>query len=326
MRILNPIYDTVFKYLMEDLEIAKGLISRIIGQQVLELTPAPQEQSSTLLKTKFVQVELQRLDYVAIIKTFDPKKNIILEKVMIEVQKSPFTPEIGRFRKYLAEKYKNISVLQTEDGQEQRYLPMKTIYLIERTFNENLPSILKSNNQYIDVLQKKEYKGAKDKFVNLLTHEAYFIQLGLLPNDLQNSLLRLLSIFTKQFREKDERFVNYPEHDLEKMKDKIVRRMLRRLHGATENDQVKMQMEIEIEYEDFIEKNLADNEKFKAEILLNKKMIKQKDFDLKQKDFELQQSKQKLFETAKELKRLSLPVDQIAKLTGLSIEQIENLN
>ncbi|TAD97472.1 MAG: hypothetical protein EAZ97_12520, partial [Bacteroidetes bacterium] len=82
---------------------------------------------------------------------------------------------------------------------------------IEQTFNENLPSILKSNNQYIDVLQKKEYKGAKDEFVNLLTHEAYFIQLGILPQDLQNSLIRLLSIFTTWFREKNERFVDYPE-------------------------------------------------------------------------------------------------------------------
>ncbi|TAE04337.1 MAG: hypothetical protein EAZ97_00295, partial [Bacteroidetes bacterium] len=133
---------------MEDLEIAKGLIARIIGKTVVELSPAPQEQTAALFKTKFIQVELQRLDYVAIIKTFDKNKNIVLEKVLIEVQKSPFTPEIGRFRKYLAEKYKNISVLQTENGEEQQYLPIKTIYLIEQTFNENLPSILKSNNQY----------------------------------------------------------------------------------------------------------------------------------------------------------------------------------
>ncbi|OQX78733.1 MAG: hypothetical protein B6D64_05995 [Bacteroidetes bacterium 4484_276] len=37
MRVLNPIYDTVFKYLMEDIEIAKGFISTIIEQEVVEL-------------------------------------------------------------------------------------------------------------------------------------------------------------------------------------------------------------------------------------------------------------------------------------------------
>ncbi|TAE01865.1 MAG: hypothetical protein EAZ97_02950, partial [Bacteroidetes bacterium] len=216
MRILNPIYDTVFKYLMEDLEIAKNLISRIIGKKVVELSPAPQEQTATLIRPKFIQVELQRLDYVAIIKTLDKNKNPVFEKVLIEVQKSPFTPEIGRFRKYLAEKYKNISVLQTENGEEQAYLPIKTIYMIEKAFNQSLPSILKSNNQYIDVLRKKEYKGTKDEFVALLTHEAYFIQLEILPYDIKNSVLRLLNMFTTRFREKDERFVDYPEQDVEK--------------------------------------------------------------------------------------------------------------
>jgi hypothetical protein len=34
MIIANPIYDVVFKYLMDDAEIAKGIISRIIGEQL----------------------------------------------------------------------------------------------------------------------------------------------------------------------------------------------------------------------------------------------------------------------------------------------------
>lgn len=37
MQIANPIYDAVFKYLMEDSQIAKLLISSIIGEKVLSL-------------------------------------------------------------------------------------------------------------------------------------------------------------------------------------------------------------------------------------------------------------------------------------------------
>ena len=43
MKVFNPLYDTVFKYLMEDLEIARGLIALIIEQDVVEVTPLPQE-------------------------------------------------------------------------------------------------------------------------------------------------------------------------------------------------------------------------------------------------------------------------------------------
>ncbi|MCP4402531.1 MAG: hypothetical protein GY801_35150 [bacterium] len=37
MHIANPIYDVVFKYLLEDNEIAKLLISTIISEEVVEL-------------------------------------------------------------------------------------------------------------------------------------------------------------------------------------------------------------------------------------------------------------------------------------------------
>jgi len=43
MQIANPIYDVVFKYLMEDSKIAKLMISSIIGEDIEELSFMPQE-------------------------------------------------------------------------------------------------------------------------------------------------------------------------------------------------------------------------------------------------------------------------------------------
>ena len=37
MKILNPSYDTIFKYLLEDLEISKGLISRILDKEIIDI-------------------------------------------------------------------------------------------------------------------------------------------------------------------------------------------------------------------------------------------------------------------------------------------------
>ena len=321
MRILNPIYDTVFKYLMEDIEIAKGFISAIIEQEVIELIPAPQETTSTKIKIQYASLEIQHLDYVAHIKTINADGNEEYERVMIEVQKSPFAPAIGRFRKYLAEKYKNISVIKTKAGEEKIYLPLKTIYIIDKTFNENLPCILKRNSQYIDVLNKTEYAGKKDKFVELLTHEAWFIQLQKLPHDLKTTITRLLSVFTPWYRVKgDERYLNFPveDDDLKKIKNQVLRRVLRRLFAAVKNDKLKLAMEIEIEYEDFFEQQIEIAKKYKKEKEEKEKQLKQ---EIEAKNAE----HQKVLNSAKEMKKFGMTMEIIIKTTGLSKEEIGKL-
>jgi hypothetical protein len=37
MIIANPIYDVVFKYLLEDLEIARELLSMILGEEIVSI-------------------------------------------------------------------------------------------------------------------------------------------------------------------------------------------------------------------------------------------------------------------------------------------------
>ena len=328
MKILNPIYNTVFKYLMEDIEIAKGLISSIIEQEVEELIPAPQEQTAVLLDARYISIAIQRLDYVAIIKSYDSNGNELFEKVMIEVQKSPFVPEIGRFRNYLAEKYKNKSSIPTENGVEEKHLPIKTIYLIEDVFNDKLPAILKRGACYYDVINQTEYNGAKDSFVELLTHESWFIQVRKLPKDIQNSLLNLLSIFAPWYRSKNQRYLDYPisESDLEKIKSRVLRRVLRRLLSAVDNDKIKTQMEIEIEYEDYIERMMAQNEQMKMDIEQAEKEREQAEKKREQAEKEAQQTKINLLNSAKAMKSAGLSIEVIQQATGLTTTEIENLN
>ena len=45
MCIANPIYDTVFKYLMKDKEPAKLLIYGIIGEEIDTISLLPQENA-----------------------------------------------------------------------------------------------------------------------------------------------------------------------------------------------------------------------------------------------------------------------------------------
>jgi len=81
MHIANPIYDVVFKYLMEDNRIAKLMVSSIIGEEIDELTFLPQEfvrdiegadKANSLCKNSTkMGLTVYRLDFSAKIKTVD---------------------------------------------------------------------------------------------------------------------------------------------------------------------------------------------------------------------------------------------------------------
>jgi hypothetical protein len=76
MLIANPIYDVVFKYLMEDLKVAKTFVSAITGEKVEELDFCPQEYAT---KYKEDSITVIRLDFLARIKTADGYKAVIIE-------------------------------------------------------------------------------------------------------------------------------------------------------------------------------------------------------------------------------------------------------
>ncbi|RQD65470.1 hypothetical protein [Desulfonatronovibrio magnus] len=96
--IANPIYDAVFKYLMDDLPVARVIISTIIGQEVEELEFKQRERSAQVAS---LGVTIFRLDFSAVIKTADGER----KNVLIEIQKADNADDIARFRRYLAENY-----------------------------------------------------------------------------------------------------------------------------------------------------------------------------------------------------------------------------
>ena len=87
MEVANPIYDVVFKYLMQDQRVARLLIGRITGLAVQSLTVSPQETS--VLRTPHVPdhdlpLTLLRMDFAARVQTADGSER----QVLIEIQKA----------------------------------------------------------------------------------------------------------------------------------------------------------------------------------------------------------------------------------------------
>jgi len=305
MKLLNPIYDSVFKYLMEDLEIAKGFISTIIGSEITELYPAPQEATSIALTLKHNQLPLHRMDYVAIIKMGEDK----FEKVVVEVQKSPFIPEIERFRNYRAEKYAKISTYKVNDQQIEEHLPIKTIYLLDKKLSDSLPAVLHRKGDYYDVLYQKKYEGEKNKYVELLTHDSWFIQIEKLPPDLKNDLTKILSVFAPWMRDPDQEFyINVDDKELLDKKHALFHRILLRLQNATHNKNLLLALKTESHIEDEIEK-----------------YIKQAEKERLQKEAALAKEKGKSIKFAEKMLKYGETIEEIMQETGLTRKEIEEI-
>ena len=117
MEIANPIYDVVFKYLMEVNRVAKLFLSALTDLHIVELNFLPQELSSAKKdgeaadegeKTKrniisALDMSIYRLDFSARVREANGKEKVII----IEMQKPKFANEGMRFRKYLGKQYMN---------------------------------------------------------------------------------------------------------------------------------------------------------------------------------------------------------------------------
>ncbi len=94
MVIANPIYDVVFKRLLEDERIAKFFIGTLLNQTIENVKP--QEFTYT---DQLAGLSVFRLDFIATIKTQEGE----FKKVLIEIQKAKNEIDLMRFRNYLAE-------------------------------------------------------------------------------------------------------------------------------------------------------------------------------------------------------------------------------
>jgi hypothetical protein len=79
--IANPIYDSAFKYLLEDNEVARELLSAILDEQIVSIEVKPQE---TTTESADYGVNILRLDFKAVVKTAADERR----KVLIELQKA----------------------------------------------------------------------------------------------------------------------------------------------------------------------------------------------------------------------------------------------
>lgn len=239
MLIANPIYDTVFKYLMEDPEISKGLLSEILGREIISLVPRPQE-AIVEVPWQDILLKVYRLDYTAIIKDEDGT----VQKVLIELQKSKAGADVQRFRHYLAQNYRKTDAL-VENGKEvQKALEIITIYFLGFKLDYVDVPVLWVKNDYVNMETGHSLAFIPNEpFIRLLNHESYTIQIPLLKGDFQTRLLQMLKVFSQEYITSDVHFLNYQGN----ADTPLVSLMLSRLQRAIADENLQKQMDFEDE-------------------------------------------------------------------------------
>jgi hypothetical protein len=243
MEIANPIYDVVFKYLMEDAKIAKLLISSIIGEEIESLDFRPQEFTTDIetgnLDGRIHTLTVYRLDFSATIKTDDGTK-----QVLIEIQKAKYATDIMRFREYLGGQYsnKNNTEVATIRNYSRRVgIPIIGIYFLGHTLDHTDASIIGVQRIYTDLVTGEQIT-AKESFIESLSHDSYVIQIPNLAHKRRNDLEKLLSIFDQSTSvDAAQHILNIKEEDYPEK----YRLLIRRLQSVVLEPSMRKQMQLE---------------------------------------------------------------------------------
>lgn len=275
MIIANPIYDVVFKYLLEDIEIARALLSMILGEDIRSITLKPQE---TATEKSGGGINILRFDFKATIQ----RENGELSNVLIELQKAKKAFDVMRFRRYLGDNYrKEDDVLNEKEEQEKRPLSIISIYFLGFPLDNIQAGIVKINRKYIDVVTQ-EILDVKEDFVELLTHDSYVIQVRKLPHKARTKLERVLQVFSPIYQTTSD------QHQLDfqgEADDPLLQKMLDRLGRAIANEEIRDNMDVEDELDRIFDREMKKLAAEKDEVIAEKEgIIAEKEGIIAEKD------------------------------------------
>lgn len=304
MEVANPIYDAVFKYLMEDDRVARTILSALLKKEVTSVEMRPHEYSNT----KKEPVSMFRIDFAANVRQQDGTEQLTL----IEVQKSWVPSEVLRFRQYLGVQYESERNM-TDEGYG---LPMVAVYLLGHKVGDIEEPVLYVHHEPRDYDGNIVTRGMPDPFVCSLTHESIIVQIPRLHGRINNRLDEVLSVFDQSKTNADTNehtiFIDedrYPEDNAE------MQRILRRLLMAAVSSDIRQDMNVEDEYYSYLEQK-------ETEVMIKEKIIAQKDAQLSQQKEQLSQKEAQLRASIKMLLDAGLPPAKVAESLGIDVADI----
>lgn len=323
MKIINPLYDKAFKYLMENTKYARKVLSVIMDVEVEEVSLGQQETTFPDLKRSLT---LFRLDFKAVIKEADGSRKTVL----IELQKSKYATDIQRFRNYLGANYmarqKDLSSVKEPPPEYSSGYPIITIYILGYNLDDLPYMAVTVNREIIDSVSKEKIE-VRSFFIDHLTHQSHIIQVRRLPERRRTRLENFLMLFNQAWcteenyiidlQEIPEGFADMAEYLQRPLMDETFRRTLEAeeeidtIFDAQEAKYLKKIAEAEAR-----EKKARKSEKLER---------KQKETERRQKETERRQKESLALKLATYMKQRGADIEDIIKQTGLAAETIIDL-
>ena len=342
--VANPIYDAVFKYMMEDVRIAKTLLSALLKREVVEVDVRKHEYTNGSRD----KISMFRIDFGARVRQDDGSLKLIL----IELQKTWLETETLRFRQYLGTQYANPDNIIKDENPEGYGLPMITVYLLGHRVGDIEEPVLYVRHKSYDYDGNEVRKGIPDPFVESLVHDSIIVQIPLLHGQVNNRLEEILSFFDQTHKDKHNRQVLNLDEAIYN-KDEEMSHILYRLLSAASDAKVRQDMNVEEEYfraienrdtaimmrDKRIEEQNAQIEEKEEQLAKQNAQIAEKDGQLAkqnaqiaEKDGQLAKQNARILEkdkaliaAATALKQSGMSIEKISEMTMLPLEKLMQL-
>ncbi len=314
MIVANPIYDIVFKYLMEDERIARTILSALLKVDVVSVEVRPHEYSDENRDT----LSVFRIDFGATVRDEDGKEKLIL----IELQKTWLETETLRFRQYLGVHYSNPKNMQDAG----HALPMVAVYLLGHKVGDIEEPVLYVNHQSLDYDNNVVTKGLPNAFVDSLTHNSIIVQIPRLHGHLnrKNRLDMVLSIFDQTNKDmNDARLLRLDDHVYGD--DAEMEHILHRLTMAAADTDMRHKMNVEDEYYGAIEKRDTEILMRDQTIAEQGATIKEQGDTIKEQGDTIKEQNQMLRASISLLLNSGMSPEQIAQSLGVDVDIVKFL-
>ena len=323
LHIANPIYDIVFKYLMEDERIVKTILSALLKKEVVEAEIRKHEYTNGCRD----KISMFRIDFGAKVREADGSTHLVL----IELQKTWLETETLRFRQYLGAQYANPENMIKEDDPMGYGLPMITVYLLGHKVGDIEVPVLYVKHKAYDYDGNEVTEGIPDPFVESLVHDSIIVQIPRLQGKVNNRLEEVLSVFDQTRKDRHNRQVMNID-ETEYAGDEEMMHIIHRLLAAAADAKLRQDMNVEDEYFLAIENRdtaiMQRDERIKEQdkmIADQDKQIADQDKMIADQDKMIADQSDIIISSAKMMKENGMALEHIAMITKLPIDTLKQL-
>lgn len=307
--VANPIYDCVFKFLMEDERIAKTVLSALLKKEVVSVEMRRNEHPNVTRD----KISMFRIDFAARIREDNGREHLVL----IELQKTWVETETLRFRRYLAAQYNAEENILKEEPDKGYGIPMIAIYLLGHRIGDIDNAVIYVSRRTLDYDGHEILNGENDPFISSLTHESIIVQIPLLHGKVNNKLDKVLSVFDQSRCEKsNQQIVNLDMDNYANDADLMY--MVHRLGLATMSADVRQEMNDEDEFYSVLEAR-------DTQVMQLNQTISDKNAQISKQNAQISEQSAQISEQSAQIdKQSALLSEQSAQIKSMALTMLKN--